>query len=610
MSDPWEEEIVPDRIAVSMAIRGILSISLKHECEACRPRPQDVICLHAGHRVQVQSRSPSVRFVLAESARRVLNHGTSGRLEVAGEAPRWARVEAVKGDAVTFATHLPLSGDLSAARFTEDPRWLTESLKGALRRGIGDTNDAIPLEMLGLDDARGRRTVSQTSVPIPIHLNPEQAKVVHESVRPGVLWLHGPPGTGKTWTLAATIRAAVAGRRRVLAVAPSNGAVDALLTATCGLLREDPGLVPGLVVRYGHFADSSVQQQWGPRVDPWAIARKRLGVPDHTLTDAVIQAHRQVVTNASVILTTTAQTHLARELPGPWDLVILDEAGMTPIPAAYHLASLVARGGTLLLAGDHRQLPTVTRSRHPFVQRWCAPCPFTARALCVDRGFIPSGARVVGLETQYRMDAAISDLVSDLMYNGRLTPDESVLRRAPLGPPFPGNHLVLVDSSTYETGSSLDVCASYADPAHARLAAIIARRCASDRTTGETLVLSRFRDQVGLIRRNLRGCESARVSTVHSAQGCESDTVIVDLSMPDRMGWRPDFLRDEPPGGVGARLLNTALSRARRRLILIANVPSLVNDTGIPQGALSRQVLEHILAEGMVITAAEAVGEA
>jgi superfamily I DNA and/or RNA helicase len=65
-----------------------------------------------------------------------------------------------------------------------------------------------------------------------------------------VCLIHGPPGTGKTTTVVELIRQAVARGDRVLAVAPSNVAVDNMVERLAVKL---PGSAPR-VLRVGHPA--------------------------------------------------------------------------------------------------------------------------------------------------------------------------------------------------------------------------------------------------------------------------------------------------------------------------------------------------------------------
>ncbi|MEZ6134017.1 MAG: AAA domain-containing protein [Pirellulaceae bacterium] len=58
--------------------------------------------------------------------------------------------------------------------------------------------------------------------------------------------IHGPPGTGKTTTLAEIVYQAVQGGHRVLACAPSNTAVDNLLERLVAIMPS--------VIRVGHPA--------------------------------------------------------------------------------------------------------------------------------------------------------------------------------------------------------------------------------------------------------------------------------------------------------------------------------------------------------------------
>ncbi len=78
-------------------------------------------------------------------------------------------------------------------------------------------------------------------------LNPPQQDAVRFALSSQeVAILHGPPGTGKTTTLAEVIYQAVNQGDRVLACAPSNTAVDNLLERLVGMMPS--------VIRVGHPA--------------------------------------------------------------------------------------------------------------------------------------------------------------------------------------------------------------------------------------------------------------------------------------------------------------------------------------------------------------------
>ena len=67
-------------------------------------------------------------------------------------------------------------------------------------------------------------------------LNPSQQNAIQFALSArDVAIIHGPPGTGKTTSVVAFIRQAVARGEKVLACAPSNTAVDNLLEPPGGL---------------------------------------------------------------------------------------------------------------------------------------------------------------------------------------------------------------------------------------------------------------------------------------------------------------------------------------------------------------------------------------
>jgi superfamily I DNA and/or RNA helicase len=95
------------------------------------------------------------------------------------------------------------------------------------------------------------------------------------------------------------------------------------------------------------------------------------------------------------------------------------------------------------------------------------------------------------------------------------------------------------------------------------------------------------------------------VSTVHGAQGDEWDAVILDLS--DASGARlSPFLRARRFEDVGARLLNVAISRARHRLYVVADVPFL--RARAPRDGAVHLLLALLEEHGGVLDTAELMG--
>ena len=372
--------------------------------------------------------------------------------------------------------------------------------------------------------------------------------------------------------------------------------------AVCCRVAGHPDFHDGLMVRLGNPSLSPFLERYGSSTDAFRIALRRLGGADSDPLPAMVREEMgAVIQSARVLVTTTVQPLLVRAMSRQrFDTVILDEAGMTSLPATYCAASLAVR--TLLLVGDPMQLETVHRSAHP-----------VARAFYGSSGFSVSGSSApiraeqeagvgpwLSLSTQYRMDPAVQGLVNDLTYDGRLTVADSVLERPPLVGPAQGAPLIPIDTASL--GPAKGGPRGFANLAHAKLAGKVIRwlRAGTRDVSHEIVVLARFREQVRAISRELSGESEVPVRTVHRMQGGEADTVVLDLSAAPG-SFLGDYLTGVDRDSGGARLLNVALSRARRRIVLLANVPLLLNHPGISEGAVSLRLLEYFMREGIQV---------
>ena len=380
--------------------------------------------------------------------------------------------------------------------------------------------------------------------------------------------VQGPPGTGKTTLIAALVRECLARGERVLLAAGTNTAVDNMVRALL-----DVGLGEH-VVRLGNPL----------RTDPQVHGRLLGELAFHEDVETHIAQMRRLLLEAPV-LAATASTWMRGTWDGAlrFDVAIVDEAGQMTLPAT--LAPLrFAR--KFVLIGDHKQLPPVVQSegrRRMSDILFEDQTPRLSRSLFEDlivADMQRGGIATVMLEEQYRMNADICRIASERWYDNRLVPGTDEVARARLAvgalpddtyAPIrdPARPVVWVDTPLSANGLPRQN-----EHEAALVADLLEGYFAAGLTWEQVGVIAPFRAQVAAIRRMLvrRFGEGAlehirnSVDTVDRFQGQERDLIIVSLSL--YAPFVPDLLRDE-------RRLNVAITRARRKLILLGSLAVL-----------------------------------
>jgi hypothetical protein len=292
------------------------------------------------------------------------------------------------------------------------------------------------------------------------------------------------------------------------------------------------------------------------------------------------RATRKTLERAQLVFSTMSGAYLNNLLSDErFDVVVIEEAGMAVLPTLFYCAALARK--KVIAVGDPRQLPPIVQSREAFVHRAMGRNIFDVT--------VPEPLKsdcVALLDTQYRMHPAIGDLVSDLYYEGRLRNDVSTQSMAAITnrPPFSQAPLVLFDTRG-QTQCQTTGRHSRINEASAQLAAELAL-CAFDAGIQSIGVITPYNEQAKLIRHRMRDLglknDCAESSTVHRFQGQERDLIILDTT--DAAPLKPGILLNGP--GASANLLNVSLSRARGKLIVIADVSYFFH--GAANGPISR----------------------
>jgi hypothetical protein len=553
------------------------------------------------------------------------------------------------------------------------PWFLLEKLQEALI-GIQKNPDFNIDNGMRLFGRKPRILVADRNPPASYDLNESQTQALALSLKsnPALVW--GPPGTGKTTTLAAIVQEHLSLGRRILIASTTNAAIDQLLAV---LVRRSPAhlIQGGRVVRMGQgrtetfgtgigevvraagaekqeqiaslrevrdrrarqigacrkISDAIEKQASSRQVSMFAprqeetpaaveemtavfgerrvasillldtagqrlIVQRRLARLESArrLVVEKIAALRQVdldlrqkaVKEARVILATLSNVYVNQLLASErFDTVIVDEAGMAVLPMLFYCACLARE--SVILAGDPRQLPAIIHSDDDLAYKVLGRNIFDILAASEE------GRQCIQmLDTQYRMHPKICALVAESFYDGRLlsggitSSTEGIAELAP----YAGAPLVVYDTAGSTTCETRDGSFSRFSAGSARICVELAGE-AFAAGIRSLAIITPYNEQARLISRMLaeRGGlpEDFECATVHRFQGNERDMIIFDAVDTDPL--RPGvMLNSNTPRSRAANLINVSLSRARGKLVIVADRAYFGRNPGLLSHILDR----------------------
>ena len=288
------------------------------------------------------------------------------------------------------------------------------------------------------------------------------------------------------------------------------------------------------------------------------LAKARVAV--HAAADRDLEA--KLVADAQIVMCTLTNAYLSPLMSGQqFDVLIAEEAGMATLPALFYAATLCRE--RVIVVGDPRQLPPIVQSSDDLVRRAIGRNIFEVTVPDPDHADV-----VAMLEVQYRMHPAIGALVGSLFYGNRLVhqADRAVTDAIAERAPFPGRAVAIVDTGGRTTCERSAKGSSRINLGSAELTAELAHEAV--RAGSAVAVITPYAAQAVEIRRLLaarRIGDAVECSTIHRFQGRECDVVILDLV--DAAPMRRSALLTEAPN-----LLNVSISRARGKLVIVADV--------------------------------------
>lgn len=222
--------------------------------------------LRGGERVGEAEGSWLYRFVLAEDLN--LRDDTPVRV-TAGQEDVAGFLVSFRDGVLLVALEKDLGPRVGAARLVANVSFLVERLKERLekvRGGEAQFNRAAADRVLGLVPPSTADADPHPSVNGDGMANADQIRAVRRSLGSDTTFVWGPPGTGKTTTLARIVEAHYRAGRSVLLVSNTNIAVDTALERVAERLKGEPDFHQGLVIRQGPVVKEELRRRFGPQV--------------------------------------------------------------------------------------------------------------------------------------------------------------------------------------------------------------------------------------------------------------------------------------------------------------------------------------------------------
>ena len=451
-----------------------------------------------------------------------------------------------------------------------------------------------------------------------------QETAVRMSLEQPITFVWGPPGTGKTQTLAKIAWAHIDKGERVLMLSYSNVSVDGAILRVTSLKND---VFPGQLVRYGFPKDKRISEH--PYLSSYNLAindypdlpkrrtqlqaeKKRLEKNDPKLIQVEKElneirrelraAESQCVRNAKFVATTVLKAIVDKEIRnGAFDVVIFYEASMATIPQIAYAAKLARKN--FVCMGDFRQLPPIVQSskESPLNADIFQYCGITQ---AVDQG--SNHKWLCLLDTQYRMHPEIADFAGRSIYNGLLKSANGMTEKREktvMAEPFAGRTMEFVDLS-----GTMSTCIKSSDDSHANvLSAFVTFSLALKAAqTQEVGIITPYHAQSRLLHAMVRDVNelealphAIKCATVHQFQGSEEDVIVYDAVDCYRLPF-PGALIASTAGRYADRLFNVAMTRSKGKFICVAN-GSFMRNKGMSENLMFMQMLKSYRATAPMI---------
>ena len=435
-----------------------------------------------------------------------------------------------------------------------------------------------------------------------------------------ITFIWGPPGTGKTYTLANMAYNYMKKGYRILVLSHSNVAVDGAIKKIYAKDMQDCDgqnpvkLKEGQVIRYGYPKDDNLRNN--ESASPYMMVLKEnpelaeqveilnQEKKNFTKTSAeyinccksieqigrkLFYKEKDIVRQATVVATTACKATMDEVIyEDNFDVVIFDEASMAYIPQIVYAASLATKH--FVCIGDFRQLPPIVVSGKQSQLNYDI-FQYAKINEAVDNNVNHNW--LVMLNEQYRMHPKIADCVSRNMYNGLLVTNDDVKEKREgyvNRRPFAHSFMTIADMS-----GMMSTCLSDNSSKFNVLTALLDMGMAYVAPREQEIgVITPYRTQANLLHAISKDLDRENIScsTVHKFQGSERNIIIydpVECYLANR--WGTMLVSSE--NDYANRMFNVALTRAKDKFITTVNV-DYFKDKKMPKKLFYMKTIEEL----------------
>ncbi len=342
---------------------------------------------------------------------------------------------------------------------------------------------------------------------------------------------------------------------------------------------------------------------------------KQLQTRLDAINKALEEIKIQVLKDAKLVATTLTKSYLSKEIENiEFDILIVDEVSMAPMPMLYWAASKIKKGITIV--GDFKQLPPICIADDVLAKKWLGKSIFDELQIA---DINQAEKRVKSLYIQYRMHPDISYIVNKWIYNNRLKNGDddddkhgAFLKSKIKTDSIAGNSAVcLIDTSIHNPWCSQLHEGGRFNLISALICVSLAERISKSFTHNESIgIITPYRYQARLIHKiaedkGILRDTKIRINTIHSFQGGEETAIIFD-SVEGKGAKKWSMVNEYDNTESAKLLLNVALTRAEKKLFVVANTDYIKKS--FQSNTFLMDVLRHIIAVGKEVSSEEIIG--